>query len=50
MMCLQIVTLVTDFTVENGSTAIVPGSHINPRYPDNREEFFDRAIQVTSQV
>ena len=50
MLSLQIVTLVTDFTVENGSTAIVPGSHINPRYPDNREEFFDRAIQVTSCI
>ncbi len=46
MLSLQVVTLVTDFTVENGSTAIVPGSHINPRYPDYREEFFRRAIQV----
>ena len=50
MMCLQIVTLVTDFTKENGSTAILPGSHINPRYPDNREEFFRHAIQVEAEA
>ena len=50
MLCLQIVTLLTDFTVENGGTAILPGSHINPRYPDDREEFFSRAIQVEARA
>ena len=50
MLSLQIVTLLTDFTSENGSTAIVPGSHINPRYPDNREEFFKRAIQANAEA
>ena len=50
MLSLQIVTLVTDFTKENGSTAILPGSHINPRYPDNREEFFRHAIQVEAEA
>ena len=50
MLSLQIVTLITDFTEENGSTAIVPGSHINPRYPDNREDFFKRAIQVEAKA
>ena len=50
MLSLQIVTLLTDFTSENGSTAIVPGSHINPRYPDNRKEFFKRAIQANAEA
>jgi len=50
MLSLQIVTLITDFTIKNGSTAIVPGSHINPKYPDNREEFFKRAIQVEAKA
>ena len=50
MMCLQIVILVTDFTKENGSTAILPWSHINPRYPDNREKFFKDAIQVEAEA
>ena len=44
------VTLLTDFTEENGGTAILPGSHVNPRYPDNREEFFSRAIQVEAKA
>ena len=44
------VTLLTDFTEENGGTAILPSSHINPRYPDNREEFLSRAIQVKEEA
>ena len=43
---LTVVTLLTDFNPENGSTAYVPGSHIHPSYPHNKEEFFKRAIQV----
>ena len=50
LLSLQIVTLITDFTPENGSTAIVPGSHINPRHPDDREEFFKSAIQVSAEA
>ena len=44
------VSLVTDFTAENGSTAIVPGSHVNPRHPDIREDFFSRCIQVSKDI
>ena len=44
---MKVVSLVTDFTAENGSTAIVPGSHVNPRHPDIREDFFSRCIQVS---
>ena len=28
----------------------VDGSHINPRYPDIREEFFSRAMQVEAEA
>ena len=47
---IQVVSLVTDFTAENGSTAIVPGSHVNPRHPDIREDFFSRCIQVSKDI
>ena len=50
LLALQIVTLLTDFKPENGSTAIVPGSHINPQHPDNPEEFFSKAIQLTAKA
>lgn len=50
MLSLQIVTLITDFTAQNGSTAIVPHSHINPFYPDDRDEFFKKAIQAQGQA
>ena len=46
LLSLTVVTLLTDFNPENGSTAYVPGSHIHPSYPHNKEEFFKRAIQV----
>ena len=44
----QIVTCLTEFTPENGSTAIVPGSHIDPHYPQDEKKFFDSAIQLTA--
>ena len=50
LLALQVVTLLTPFTPENGSTAIIPGSHINPRNPDDREEFFKKAIQLTAKA
>ena len=50
LLALQIVTLLTDFTPENGSTAIVPGSHINPRHPENVDEFFKHSIQLTAKA
>ena len=50
LLALQIVTLLTDFKPENGSTAIVPSSHINPQHPDSPEEFFSKAIQLTAKA
>ena len=50
LLSLTIVTLLTDFTPENGSTAIIPGSHINPRFPDDRDEFFKKALQITANA
>merc|ERR1712107_131488 len=49
-LAVQFVTLLTDFTEENGATAIRPRSHINPRYPDSPQEFFDNAIQMTGKA
>ena len=50
LLALQIVTLITDFTPENGSTAIIPGSHINPKHPDDRDDFFKKRIQITANA
>ena len=41
-------TCLTDFTPENGSTAIVPKSHINPHYPQDEREFFAASLQLTA--
>ena len=50
LLSLQVVTLLTEFTPENGSTAIVPGSHLVPRHPDDVDEFFSKAIQLTANA
>lgn len=50
LLALQVVTLLTDFNPENGSTAIVPGSHINPKHPENPDEFFKHSIQLTAKA
>ena len=34
-LALQFVTLLTDFNLENGGTAVRPATHIKPRYPDD---------------
>jgi len=49
-LAVQFVTLLTDFSEENGGTAVRPGSHIKPRYPDDPKEFFDNAIQMTGKA
>ena len=46
-LALQFVTMITEFTNENGGTAVRPYSHITPRYPDDQEDFFKNAIQMT---
>jgi ectoine hydroxylase-related dioxygenase (phytanoyl-CoA dioxygenase family) len=49
-LSLQFVTLLTDFTTENGGTAIRPYSHIKPRYPDDVEDFMANALQMTGKA
>ena len=49
LLALQVVTVITDFTPDNGSTAIIPGSHINPHHPD-KDEFFKKCIQPTAKA
>ena len=45
---VQFVTLLTNFTIDNGGTAIRPFSHLDPKYPTDVDEFFRNAIQVLS--
>jgi len=47
---LQFMTLLTDFTKDNGGTAIRPNSHKNPSYPEDKEDFFRNAIQIEGQA
>ena len=49
-LALQFVTLLTDFNLENGGTAVRPETHIRPRYPDDAKDFFDNAIQMTGKA
>ena len=50
IMSLTVVTLLTDFTPENGSTALIPGSQLSPEHPDNKEEFYARCQQVRGKA
>jgi len=45
-LAVQFVTMLTEFTKENGATAVRPDSHHNPRYPDDQDEFMKNMIQV----
>lgn len=49
-LALQFVTLLTDFTEENGGTGIRPYSHIKPRYPDDVDDFFAHLLQMTGKA
>lgn len=49
-LALNFVTLLTDFSEENGGTAVRSASHINPRYPEDPQEFFDNATQMTGKA
>ena len=46
LMVLQYVVLLSEFTAENGGTAVRPNSHKNPSYPVSDEEFYRNAIQL----
>ena len=50
LMSLTVITLLTDFTPENGSTALVPGSQLSPAYPDDQKLFFEKCQQVTGKA
>ena len=50
LLSLTIITLLTDFNPQNGSTALVPGSQINPCYPDDQAIFFENAEQVSGKA
>jgi len=49
-LSVQFVTLLTDFNMDNGGTAIRPNSHKKPRYPDSTEEFYANAIQMEGKA
>lgn len=49
-LATQFITLLTDFTEENGATALRPYSHIRPRYPDDPKDFFANSIQMTGKA
>lgn len=49
-LALVFVVLITDFTVENGATALMPNSHKNPAFPEDKDEFFNAAIQVEGKA
>ena len=42
---LQAIVMLDPFTVENGATAVRPGSHLEPG-PINATEFFENYVQV----
>jgi ectoine hydroxylase-related dioxygenase (phytanoyl-CoA dioxygenase family) len=45
---LNCLIMVDDFTIENGGTYLLTGSHLEERKPTD-EEFFDKAIQATGK-
>eukprot|EP00091_Calanus_sinicus_P023329 TRINITY_DN7814_c0_g1_i11.p1 TRINITY_DN7814_c0_g1~~TRINITY_DN7814_c0_g1_i11.p1 ORF type:complete len:321 (+),score=76.03 TRINITY_DN7814_c0_g1_i11:216-1178(+) len=49
-LSVQFVTLLTDFNMDNGGTAIRPNSHKLPRYPDDKEDFYKHAIQMEGKA
>jgi len=49
-LSVQFVTLITDFSKENGATAIRPGSHVVPKYPDDVKDFYDNSLQMEGKA
>ncbi len=45
---LNCLIMIDDFTIENGGTYLLPGSHLNERKPSD-EEFFQNAVQATGK-
>jgi len=48
-LAVQFVTLLTEFTKNNGGTAVRPHSHHQPRYPEDEDEFRRNMVQVEGQ-
>ena len=49
-LAMVFIILLTDFTVQNGATALRPYSHKSPKYPSDQDEFFDNAIQIQGKA
>ena len=49
-LSMQFVTLLTDFTKENGGTALRPHSHHVPKYPEDEQEFHANMVQVEGKA
>lgn len=47
-MMLNCLIMVDDFTIENGGTYLLPGSHLEERRPSD-DEFFSKAIQAVGK-
>jgi len=49
-LSMQFVTLLTDFTKDNGGTALRPNSHHVPKYPDDEADFHANMVQVEGKA
>merc|ERR1719471_2467454 len=49
-LSMQFVTLLTDFTKDNGGTALRPHSHHVPKYPDDENDFHANMVQVEGKA
>lgn len=49
-LTLTFLIMLTDFTLENGATAVRSGSHVNPSHPKDADEFFAHADQLTGSA
>jgi len=50
LLSITVITLLTNFTPENGSTALIPGSQLNPQFPQDKEQFHKDAVQLTGEA
>merc|ERR1711872_861424 len=48
-LTLTFLIMLTEFTKENGGTAVRGGSHVHPKHPEDVEDFFAHADQITGQ-
>ena len=49
LMNCQSTIMIDDFTEDNGSTALVPGSQKWGTYPNNKEKYFNDCVRVTGE-